>query len=53
MEPIRAFRGKTVALPVNNVDTDQITPAMLLGVDELGCTLGHAAAIEALEHARA
>jgi 3-isopropylmalate/(R)-2-methylmalate dehydratase small subunit len=27
MEPITTFRGKSVALPVANVDTDQVTPA--------------------------
>lgn len=30
MEPIRTFRARVVVLPVDNVDTDQITPARFL-----------------------
>jgi 3-isopropylmalate/(R)-2-methylmalate dehydratase small subunit len=30
MEPIRAFTGKVVALPINDTDTDQIIPARYL-----------------------
>lgn len=30
MEPIKAFTGKTVALPINDIDTDQIIPARFL-----------------------
>ncbi len=29
-EPIRRIRSKTVVLPVDNVDTDQIIPARFL-----------------------
>jgi 3-isopropylmalate/(R)-2-methylmalate dehydratase small subunit len=32
MEPIKAFSGKVVALPVENIDTDQIIPARYLKV---------------------
>jgi 3-isopropylmalate/(R)-2-methylmalate dehydratase small subunit len=32
MEPIRVFSSKTVALPIENVDTDQIIPARFLKV---------------------
>jgi 3-isopropylmalate/(R)-2-methylmalate dehydratase small subunit len=32
MEPIRTFTSKTVALPIDNVDTDQIIPARFLKV---------------------
>src|SRR5919206_5304639 len=32
MEPIRTFSSKTVVLPVENVDTDQIIPARFLKV---------------------
>ncbi len=32
MEPIRTFQSKTVALPIENVDTDQIIPARFLKV---------------------
>jgi 3-isopropylmalate/(R)-2-methylmalate dehydratase small subunit len=32
MEPIRTFTSKTVALPIENVDTDQIIPARFLKV---------------------
>jgi 3-isopropylmalate/(R)-2-methylmalate dehydratase small subunit len=32
MEPIRTFSSKTVALPIDNVDTDQIIPARFLKV---------------------
>jgi len=32
MEPIRQFSSKTVVLPVDNVDTDQIIPARFLKV---------------------
>jgi 3-isopropylmalate/(R)-2-methylmalate dehydratase small subunit len=32
MEPIRAFTSKTVVLPIENVDTDQIIPARFLKV---------------------
>ncbi len=34
MEPITTFRGKTVALPVANIDTDQIIPAVYLKATE-------------------
>ncbi|MBZ0300052.1 MAG: 3-isopropylmalate dehydratase small subunit [Anaerolineae bacterium] len=30
MEPIKAFTGKMVALPINDIDTDQIIPARFL-----------------------
>ncbi len=30
MEPIKAFSGHTVALPIENIDTDQIIPARFL-----------------------
>ena len=30
MEPIKAFTGKVVALPINDTDTDQIIPARFL-----------------------
>src|SRR3954447_15144558 len=30
MEPIRTFSSKTIALPIDNVDTDQIIPARFL-----------------------
>lgn len=37
MEPITAFRGKSVALNVANVDTDQVTPAKFTMVtDKVG-----------------
>jgi len=32
MEPIRAFSSRTVVLPIENVDTDQIIPARFLKV---------------------
>src|SRR5688572_3868496 len=32
MEPIRTFTSKTVVLPIDNVDTDQIIPARFLKV---------------------
>jgi 3-isopropylmalate/(R)-2-methylmalate dehydratase small subunit len=32
MDPIRTFQSKTVALPIENVDTDQIIPARFLKV---------------------
>jgi 3-isopropylmalate/(R)-2-methylmalate dehydratase small subunit len=32
MEPIRTFQAKTVLLPIENVDTDQIIPARFLKV---------------------
>jgi 3-isopropylmalate/(R)-2-methylmalate dehydratase small subunit len=32
MEPIRTFSSKTVVLPIDNVDTDQIIPARFLKV---------------------
>jgi 3-isopropylmalate/(R)-2-methylmalate dehydratase small subunit len=32
MEPIRVFSSKTVVLPIDNVDTDQIIPARFLKV---------------------
>ncbi|MEO8212205.1 MAG: 3-isopropylmalate dehydratase small subunit, partial [Myxococcales bacterium] len=32
MEPIRTFQSKTVLLPIENVDTDQIIPARFLKV---------------------
>src|ERR1041384_4170256 len=32
MEPIRTFASKTVVLPIENVDTDQIIPARFLKV---------------------
>jgi 3-isopropylmalate/(R)-2-methylmalate dehydratase small subunit len=37
MEPIRTFTSKTVVLPIDNVDTDQIIPARFLkGTSKLG-----------------
>src|SRR6185436_19012604 len=32
MEPIRTFSSKTVVLPIDNIDTDQIIPARFLKV---------------------
>src|SRR5437762_1728502 len=32
MDPIRTFKSKTVVLPIENVDTDQIIPARFLKV---------------------
>src|SRR5690606_1591040 len=34
MEPIKAFTGKAVALPINDIDTDQIIPARYLKVTD-------------------
>lgn len=34
MEPIRAFTGKVVSLPINDIDTDQIIPARFLKVTD-------------------
>ena len=34
MEPIRTFQSKTVILPIDNVDTDQIIPARFLRTTE-------------------
>ena len=42
MEPIRQLTSKTVALPIDNVDTDQIIPARFLTIttkDGLGANL--------------
>lgn len=39
-EPIRVFKGKSVAIPIANIDTDQITPARFLKGTEK--KLGHA-----------
>lgn len=37
MEPIKAFEGRMVGLPINDIDTDQIIPARFLKVtDKLG-----------------
>ena len=37
MDPITKFRGKSVAIPIENIDTDQITPAMYLkGTEKKG-----------------
>src|SRR5262245_57486681 len=41
MEPIRQFRSRLVALPVDNIDTDQIIPARFLkGTDRSGLDAG-------------
>jgi 3-isopropylmalate/(R)-2-methylmalate dehydratase small subunit len=32
MEPIRTFQARTIVLPIENIDTDQIIPARLLKV---------------------
>ena len=34
MEPIKAFTGSVVALPINDIDTDQIIPARYLKVTD-------------------
>ncbi|NDJ60302.1 MAG: 3-isopropylmalate dehydratase small subunit [Chloroflexi bacterium] len=34
MEPIRTFDGKVAALPINDIDTDQIIPARFLKVTD-------------------
>lgn len=34
MEPIKEFTGKVVALPINDIDTDQIIPARFLKVTD-------------------
>jgi 3-isopropylmalate/(R)-2-methylmalate dehydratase small subunit len=34
MEPIKKFTGRTVALPINDIDTDQIIPARYLKVTD-------------------
>jgi 3-isopropylmalate/(R)-2-methylmalate dehydratase small subunit len=37
MDPITVFRGKSVAIPIANIDTDQITPARYLkGTEKKG-----------------
>lgn len=34
MEPIKAFTGRIVAMPINDIDTDQIIPARFLKVTD-------------------
>ena len=37
MQPVRAFHGRVVPLPINNIDTDQIIPARFLKtIEKLG-----------------
>ena len=37
MNPITTFKGKSVAIPIANIDTDQITPAVYLtGTEKKG-----------------
>ncbi|MCY4595638.1 MAG: 3-isopropylmalate dehydratase small subunit [Bryobacterales bacterium] len=37
MQPVKAFRGKVVPLPINDIDTDQIIPARFLKtIEKLG-----------------
>lgn len=36
MDPVKVIRGKAVAIPIANIDTDQITPARFLKITSKG-----------------